>query len=87
MYILRFLYHIFCFHPFQSKAAAKAGSAKYQWQIMQSLGLPDEEIRKFADAAHWLDHFPPLAVADLRSIGVHVSYFNLPAKILVSLLT
>lgn len=40
---------------------------------MQSLGLGDEEIRKFADASHWLDHFPPLAVQDLRSIGIHVS--------------
>ena len=52
---------------------AKTGTAKFQWQIMQSLGMPDEEIRKFADAQHWLEHFPPLAVKDLRSIGIHVS--------------
>ncbi|KAI5702619.1 hypothetical protein M8J76_004345 [Diaphorina citri] len=58
----------------KSKAVAKAGSAKYQWQIMQSLGLEDDEIRKFADASHWLDHFPPLAVQDLRSIGIHVDW-------------
>lgn len=51
---------------------AKTGSAKYQWQIMQSLGLQDEEISKFADASYWLQYFPPLAIADLRSIGVHV---------------
>lgn len=54
---------------------AKAGSGKYQWQIMQSLGLSDEEIKKFADASHWLDHFPPLAVKDLRSIGIHVRFY------------
>jgi hypothetical protein len=60
---------------FQSKAVAKAGSGKYQWQIMQSLGLSDEEIKKFADASHWLDHFPPLAVKDLRSIGIHVRFY------------
>lgn len=36
--------------------------------------MSDEEIRKFADASHWLDHFPPLAVADLRSIGIHVRF-------------
>lgn len=41
---------------------------------MQSLGLEDEEIKKFADAAHWLDYFPPLAVKDLQSIGLHVRY-------------
>ncbi|KAK3919230.1 Leucine--tRNA ligase, cytoplasmic [Frankliniella fusca] len=58
----------------KSKAVAKTGSAKYQWQIMQSLGLDDEEIRKFADASHWLSYFPPLAIQDLRSIGVHVDW-------------
>lgn len=56
----------------QSKAVAKAGSAKYQWQIMQSLGLADDDIKLFANASHWLDHFPPLAVQDLISIGLHV---------------
>lgn len=58
----------------KSKAVAKTGSAKYQWQIMQSLGLVDEEIKKFADASHWLEYFPPLAIADLKSIGVHVDW-------------
>lgn len=56
----------------KSKAVAKAGSAKYQWQIMYSLGLNDEEIKKFADADYWLDYFPPLAVDDLNRFGVHV---------------
>ncbi|KAL3172710.1 hypothetical protein MRX96_012759 [Rhipicephalus microplus] len=31
----------------KSKAAAKTVAAKYQWQIMQSLGLSDAEIAKF----------------------------------------
>jgi len=51
---------------------AKTAAAKYQWQIMQSLGLQDEEIKKFANAAYWLEYFPPLAVQDLKSIGLHV---------------
>lgn len=58
----------------KSKAIAKAGSAKFQWQIMKSLGLDDEEIKKFADASYWLDHFPPLAIKDLHSIGMHVDW-------------
>ncbi|XP_066998764.2 leucine--tRNA ligase, cytoplasmic [Anabrus simplex] len=58
----------------KSKAVAKKGSGKYQWQIMQSLGLTDEEIKKFADASYWLDYFPPLAVKDLQSIGIHVDW-------------
>lgn len=41
---------------------------------MKSLGMIDTEIKNFADAYHWLDHFPPLAVEDLRSVGLHVSY-------------
>lgn len=53
---------------------AKSDGTKYQWQIMQSLGLSDDEIKKFADAEHWLNYFPELAVKDLKRIGVHVSY-------------
>ncbi|KRT82169.1 tRNA synthetase, partial [Oryctes borbonicus] len=58
----------------KSKAAAKSGSTKYQWQIMKSLGMSDEEIPKFADAEYWLDYFPPLAVSDLSSCGIHVDW-------------
>ncbi|EDW87550.1 leucine--tRNA ligase, cytoplasmic [Drosophila yakuba] len=58
----------------KSKAVAKTGAAKYQWQIMKSLGLKDEEIKDFANAEHWLNYFPPLAVQDLRRIGVHVDW-------------
>ncbi|RZC35227.1 leucine--tRNA ligase, cytoplasmic, partial [Asbolus verrucosus] len=58
----------------KSKAVAKAGAAKYQWQIMYSLGLDDEEIKKFADTDYWLDYFPPLAVEDLDKFGIHVDW-------------
>ncbi|XP_018574667.1 leucine--tRNA ligase, cytoplasmic, partial [Anoplophora glabripennis] len=58
----------------KSKAVAKAGTAKYQWQIMKSLGLNDGEIKKFADANYWLDYFPPLAVQDLNAFGIHTDW-------------
>ncbi|NP_001087393.1 leucyl-tRNA synthetase 1 L homeolog [Xenopus laevis] len=58
----------------KSKAAAKSGSAKYQWGIMKSLGLSDEHIVKFSEAEHWLDYFPPLAVEDLKSMGLKVDW-------------
>lgn len=61
----------FCFDV-QGKVLAKTGGLKYQWQIMASLGLSDEEIREFTDPAHWLKYFPPLAQADLRSMGIKV---------------
>jgi len=56
----------------QSKAAAKTGSMRYQWQIMRSLGLQDEEIKLFAEPSHWLGYFPALAYQDLTSMGVKV---------------
>lgn len=58
----------------KSKAVAKSSGAKYQWQIMQSLGLADEEIKKFADTDYWLDYFPPLAIEDLKKIGAHIDF-------------
>lgn len=64
----------FVFNCFQSKAAAKTGSSKYQWDIMKSLGLSDEDIVKFSEAEHWLDYFPPLAVQDLKKIGLKVCH-------------
>lgn len=59
----------------KSKLVAKSGTAKYQWQIMQSLGLHDEEIKHFANAEYWLKFFPPLAKRDLMKLGLHVSSF------------
>ncbi|XP_050441148.1 leucine--tRNA ligase, cytoplasmic [Adelges cooleyi] len=59
----------------KSKAVAKGGKAKYQWQIMKSLGFEDnEQIRSFEDPLTWLSYFPPLAVEDLKSIGLHVDW-------------
>ncbi|KAM6970712.1 leucine--tRNA ligase, cytoplasmic [Aplochiton taeniatus] len=58
----------------KSKAVAKAGGSKFQWDIMKSLGLRDEEIVRFANAEHWLEYFPPLAVQDLKHMGVKVDW-------------
>lgn len=58
----------------KSKATAKAGNAKYQWQIMQNLGLEDEEIKKFADSTYWLTYFPKLAMDDLKYMGTKVDW-------------
>uniref|UniRef100_A0A671UVX0 Leucine--tRNA ligase, cytoplasmic n=1 Tax=Sparus aurata TaxID=8175 RepID=A0A671UVX0_SPAAU len=44
------------------------------WDIMRSLGLNDQEIAKFANAEHWLEYFPPLAVRDLTKMGVKVDW-------------
>lgn len=43
---------------------------------MRSLGLNDQDIVKFANAEHWLEYFPPLAVKDLKLMGVKVTKCN-----------
>ncbi|XP_065186777.1 leucine--tRNA ligase, cytoplasmic-like [Sycon ciliatum] len=58
----------------KSKVAAKTGGIKWQWQIMRSLGLQDEEIKEFADPQHWLKYFPPKAQEDLKCMGVKVDW-------------
>ncbi|XP_065176083.1 leucine--tRNA ligase, cytoplasmic-like [Sycon ciliatum] len=58
----------------KSKVQAKSGVCKFQWEIMRSLGLSDEEIKKFVDAKHWLRYFPPVAKSDLKSMGIKVDW-------------
>lgn len=41
------------FNAKKGKAAAKKGKAKYQWQILHSVGIPIEEIHLFADPQYW----------------------------------
>ncbi|XP_071500839.1 LOW QUALITY PROTEIN: leucine--tRNA ligase, cytoplasmic-like [Diadema antillarum] len=58
----------------KSKHLAKTGGVKYQWQIMASMGIPAAEIPKFADAAYWLDYFPPMAKKDVSRMGCKVDW-------------
>ncbi|KAK6740049.1 hypothetical protein RB195_008489 [Necator americanus] len=58
----------------KSKLVAKTGSSKYQWQIMQSLGLDDEEIKKFASTDYWLEYFPPYCISDLKKMSLKVDW-------------
>ncbi|CAD6188440.1 unnamed protein product [Caenorhabditis auriculariae] len=58
----------------KSKVIAKSGNAKYQWQIMQSLGLDDEEIKKFSDPNYWLNYFPPHWMSDLKRMGLKADW-------------
>lgn len=58
----------------KSKATAKTAKLKYQFQIMLAIGIPLEDIHKFANPAHWLDHFPPLCMRDLDSFGARIDW-------------
>lgn len=57
----------------KSKAVAKSGGMKYQWQIMESMGIPEEEIPNFTDPNYWLEYFPLWCVRDLQRLGLKVS--------------
>lgn len=58
----------------KSKAAAKQVMVKYQFQIMLAIGIPLEDIQKFADPQHWLQYFPPLCQRDLTSFGCRIDW-------------
>ncbi|KAH0544798.1 2-isopropylmalate synthase [Glutinoglossum americanum] len=58
----------------KGKAAAKAVKAKYQFQIMLSLGIPQNEIHRFADPQYWLTFFPPLCQRDLTNFGARIDW-------------
>jgi len=53
----------------KSKVAAKSGGSKYQWQIMQSLGMKDDEIVQWV----WLWVYVGVAVVP---VDVVVGYVN-----------
>ena len=46
----------------KGKLAAKSTGLTYQFQIMESTGVPRSEIKKFADPYYWLTYFPPIAI-------------------------
>lgn len=70
--------------PQHSKVAAKTGNITYQWQIMQSMGIPDDEIAMFADPMHWLQYFPPAAMDDLKTFGLKADWYEEPMRLLRS---
>ena len=41
---------------------------------MKSLGFKDNEIAKFADYDTWLEHFPPMGMADLQKMGLKTDW-------------
>lgn len=58
---------------FPSQGQAPGGGL-YQWQIMASMKMTDQEIRPFAEASHWLTYFPKTWVDDMKRMGVKVDW-------------
>merc|ERR1712032_787259 len=47
---------------------------KKQSEILEQVGIPKEEIPKFADSDYWLQYFPPKGQEDLEAFGVGVDF-------------
>lgn len=58
----------------KGKAAAKTVKMNYQFQIMEAIGIPRQEIHRFADPQHWLEFFPPLCKRDLNNMGARIDW-------------
>ena len=58
----------------KSKAAAKQGTAKRQWEILRDSGIPEAEIAEFRKTSHWLRYFPPLAMRDMTAMGCGIDW-------------
>lgn len=58
----------------KGKLNAKSTGLTYQFQILELIGVPREEIKQFADPQHWLTYFPPIAKTDLNAIGARVDW-------------
>ncbi|GAA5823953.1 hypothetical protein JCM11251_003356 [Rhodosporidiobolus azoricus] len=68
----------------KGKLQAKSTGLQYQFQIMESIGVPRSEIKQFADPYHWLKYFPPIAQNDLNALGSRIdwrrSFITTPAN-------
>ena len=58
----------------KSKAVAKQGRGKFQFEIMLQLGIPIEEVAAFADPEHWLHYFPQKVQQQVIDFGGRVDW-------------
>lgn len=62
------------FKAHKGKANAKTVKMKYQFQIMDAVGIPRSDIHRFADPSYWLEFFPPLCRRDLTALGCRIDW-------------
>lgn len=58
----------------KGKANAKSIKLKYQFQIMLAIGIPLEDIHKFAEPLYWMHFFPQLCKRDLTNFGARIDW-------------
>ncbi len=52
----------------KGKIQNKSTGLQYQFQIMELIGVPRSEIKKFADPMYWAEYFPPIAIVSVVGI-------------------
>lgn len=57
-----------------AKTQQKGSVDKYQWEIMESMGIPAEDIPSFQVPEHWLKFFSPRTQTDLTSLGFKIDW-------------
>ncbi len=60
--------------PILGAAKRVAENEPGQIEILRGMGVPNEEIPKFADPLHWIDVFPAATREDLRALGAGVDW-------------
>lgn len=58
----------------KGKLNAKSTGLKYQFQVLESIGVPRSEIHKFRVTDYWLKYFPPIAHEDLNALGARIDW-------------
>jgi leucyl-tRNA synthetase len=58
----------------KGKLLKKKSKHKFQWQIMEEIGVPSSEIAAFQDPVHWLSYFPPIAMDHLKAFGLYTDF-------------
>ena len=58
----------------KGKVAAKASGSSYQWQTLEKMNIPSDEVASFADPMTWLRFFPSWGVTDLKGFGASIDW-------------
>mmetsp|Transcript_23198 Transcript_23198/g.69557 ORF Transcript_23198/g.69557 Transcript_23198/m.69557 type:complete len:1127 (-) Transcript_23198:68-3448(-) len=58
----------------KAKVGQKGAGTSYQWQALEKMGIPSQDIAAFAEPKRWLDYFPPHGVNDLKTFGASVDW-------------
>jgi len=60
--------------PIVGAAKRVAEGDKVQIEILRKMGVPEKDLRKFADPLHWIEVFVPATIEDLKALGAAVDW-------------